>query len=73
MSNPNPFSLPTKEPARTASISIRLSTQERQAIDTLAEKLGVPPSHMARHFLLQVVMYQQAHLPDTDKAKAEAR
>lgn len=68
MSDPNPFSLPIKEPARTASISIRLSTQEREAIDALAEKLGVPPSHMARHFLLQIVAFQQARLPNQDQA-----
>jgi predicted transcriptional regulator len=69
VSNPNPFSLPTKEPARTTSLSIRLTTQERQAIDALAEKLAVPPSHMARHFLLQVVAFQQARIQEKSEVK----
>lgn len=70
MSSQNPFSLPTKEPSRTTSISIRLSEQERQAIDELAAKLDVAPSHMARHFLLQVVAFQTTRTPD--KAKSES-
>lgn len=69
MSSQNPFSLPTKEPPRTTSISIRLSEQERQSIDDLAEKLDVSPSHMARHFLLQVVAFQSACT--LEKAKPE--
>jgi hypothetical protein len=70
VSSQNPFSLPTKEPSRTTSISIRLSEQERQAIDDLAERLDVSPSHMARHFLLQVVAFQSARTPDRVKREA---
>lgn len=72
MSSPNPFSLPTKEPPRTTSISIRLSAQERQAIDDLAAKLDVSPSHMARHFLLQVVAFQSARTPEKAKSSVKS-
>jgi hypothetical protein len=52
-----PLSLPTRQPARTDSLSIRLSADERAAVDALAGKLHVPTSHMARHFLLQAVTH----------------
>jgi hypothetical protein len=70
VSSQNPFSLPTKEPPRTTSISIRLSNEERQAIDDLAARLDVSPSHMARHFLLQVVAYQSARTPEKPKPES---
>ena len=69
MSNPTPFSLPTKEPPRTTSLSIRLSEQERQSVDALAEKLGVSPSHMARHFLMQAVAFQIARVQEKIKVE----
>ncbi len=56
MSNqPNPLSLPTRQPPRTDSLTIRLSAEESTAISTLAKRLQVPISQMARHFLLQAV------------------
>jgi hypothetical protein len=69
VNNPNPFSLPAKEPRRTTSMSIRLSAQERQAIEALAAKLDIPPSHMARHFLLQVVAFQNKRLQEKSEVK----
>lgn|GEM_PF-1332825 len=69
MSSSTPFSLPIKEPSRTTWLSIRLSEQERQSIDTLAEKLGVSPSHMARHFLMQAVAFQIARVQEKIKVE----
>ncbi len=53
----NPLSLPTRQPARTESITIRLSSEESATIETLAKRLRVPTSQMARHFLMQAVTY----------------
>jgi predicted transcriptional regulator len=50
-------------------MSIRLSAQERQAIEALAAKLDIPPSHMARHFLLQVVAFQNKRLQEKSEVK----
>ncbi len=51
----NPLSLPVRQPARTESLSIRLSPEESAAVDAPAKRLRLPTSQMARHFLLQAV------------------
>ncbi|MBZ0315935.1 MAG: hypothetical protein K8L91_05920 [Anaerolineae bacterium] len=56
-SNTNPLTLPTREPRRTKSLNMRLSETERAAVDQLAEMQGVTASELARHFLLQAVVY----------------
>ncbi len=53
----NPLTLPTREPRRTKSLNMRLSETERAAVDKLAEMQGVTASELARHFLLQAVVY----------------
>lgn len=58
----NPLSLPTRQPARTDSLTIRLSPEESAAITALAKHLQVPTSHMARHFLLQAVNHYRVRL-----------
>jgi hypothetical protein len=65
---PNPLSLPTREPARTDSLSIRLAPEERTAVESLAKRLHVPTSHMARHFLLQAVTYYSTRVPEREEA-----
>ena len=57
--NANPLTLPTQEPRRTKSLNMRLSEEERAAVDQLAEMQGVTSSALARHFLLQAVAYYQ--------------
>jgi len=60
-----PLSLPIRQPARTTALTIRLSEEERFAIEALAAHLNIPMSQMARHVLLQGVKYhtQQMQLP----------
>ncbi len=65
---PNPLSLPTRQPARTDSLSIRLSAEERAAVDALARRLHVPTSHMARHFLMQAVTYHSTRTAEQEEA-----
>ncbi len=64
----NPLSLPTRQPARTDSLSIRLSPEERGAVESLAKQLRVPTSHMARHFLMQAVTFYSARTPEPEEA-----
>jgi predicted transcriptional regulator len=53
-------------------MSIRLSKEEREAVNTLAKKVGVPPSYLARHFLMQAVSYQTAQLSKSGGSDAAA-
>lgn len=55
--NSNPLTLPTREPRRTKSLTMRLSETERATVDQLAEMQGVAASELVRHFLLQAVAY----------------
>ncbi len=72
MSNQNnPLSLPTRQPARTESLSIRLSPDENTAVEALAKRLHVPTSHMARHFLLQAVGFYATRV-ETPQGEADA-
>jgi hypothetical protein len=51
------LTLPEKPSSRTSWLSIRLSAEERAAVEALATDLGVTASHMARHFLMQAITY----------------
>jgi hypothetical protein len=66
--NHNPLSLPVRQPARTKALSIRLTPNERAAVDALAARLGVQPSHLARHFLLQAIAFYSARTVDNHGA-----
>jgi hypothetical protein len=48
---------PQPQPKRKHIFSVRLTAREREAIQQLARKMNVSPSHLARHFLLQAVEY----------------
>jgi AraC-like DNA-binding protein len=53
---------PPKPPLKREHIfSIRLTYVERKAIQQLARQMNVSPSHLARHFLMQVVAYYADH------------
>lgn len=60
----NPLTLPTHQPTRTESLNIRLTTQEKTAVEALAARQGIPPSQMARHFLLQAVVYYHRQMQE---------
>ena len=51
------LSLPPKPQRRTRTIHIRLTPEERAAVERLAERHGTLPSRLARHFLMQAVNY----------------
>lgn len=53
----HPLTLPQRRPRRDRNLNIRLSDQERAAVDQLAYQQGVSTSELARHFLLQAVAY----------------
>lgn len=65
MSQPPPLTIPDRKLTRTVSLSVRLTEPERAAVNALAHQLGVTPSHLARHFLMQSVSYISQHLPPT--------
>lgn len=69
----NPLSLPMRQPARTASITIRLAPEENAAVTALAKRLQVPTSQMARHFLLQAVYHYLKRMQAENPVKAEEK
>ena len=57
MSNQLNSTLPERRPKRTLMFSIRLTEAEQDEIDTLAKRLNLPCSFMARHFILEAVKH----------------
>lgn len=56
-----PMTMPTLQPKRTYTLSIRLTEVERAEVEGLARRLKLPSSFMARHFILQAIaQYQQS-------------
>ena len=56
---------PEPQPNRERIFSMRLTDAERQAIETLAKRLNMPDSTLARHFVLEAVAFHsQASLED---------
>ncbi|MCI0710436.1 MAG: hypothetical protein L0154_09770 [Chloroflexi bacterium] len=56
------LSLPPKPQRRTRTIDIRLTPDERAAVECLAERHETLPSRLTRHFLTQAVNhYNQQH------------
>jgi predicted transcriptional regulator len=49
--------LPPAQPKRERIFSMRLSDEERDAIEALAQKLNVPDSTLARHFVMEAVTF----------------
>jgi len=50
------LTLPPKPQRRTRSINIRLTEQEKAAIERLARQNKIPASQLARHFLMQAMV-----------------
>lgn len=62
------LNLPIKPQTREASLNIRLTPNERAAIDGLAKRMNVTPSHFARHFLMQIVKHYASKGNGSDSA-----
>ena len=52
--------LPERQPKRALMFSIRLTEAEQDEIDTLAKRLKLPSSFMARHFILEAVKHHKS-------------
>jgi len=48
---------PERQPKRERIFSMRLTDAEREAIETLARRLNLPDSTLARHFVLEAVAF----------------
>jgi len=57
MDKPIVSTLPARQPKRECIFAIRLTKAERDQIETLAERLKLPDSFMARHFILEAVAH----------------
>jgi predicted transcriptional regulator len=62
--------LPERQPKRALMFSIRLTEAEQDEIETLAKRLKLPSSFMARHFILEAVHYHKSQI--TQEAAVEA-
>lgn len=51
------ISPPQPQMKRKHIFSVRLTSVEREAIQQLAQRMNVSPSHLVRHFLMQAVDY----------------
>jgi hypothetical protein len=49
--------LPVRQPTRKNIFAIRLTDRERAEIEALAQRLKLPDSFMARHFILEAVAH----------------
>lgn len=52
--------LPARQPKREYIFAIRLTEAERDQIEALAQRLKLPDSFMARHFILEAVAHYSA-------------
>lgn len=64
--------LPAAQPKRERIFSMRLSDNERLAIEELAQKLNVPDSVLARHFVMEAVNYHHHNSTETPIEQSEA-
>lgn len=60
MNKPSSFTLPGRQPKREHIFAIRLTEAERGQIEALAQRLKLPDSFMARHFILEAVAHHSA-------------
>jgi len=58
MDRPIVSTLPARQPKRECIFAIRLTEAERSQIEALAQRLRLPDSYMARHFILEAVAHQ---------------
>lgn len=63
--------LPERQPKRECIFSIRLTAAEQSAIETLAKRLNLPSSFMARHFILEAVAHHNARTREESPVEAE--
>lgn len=54
--------LPERQPKRALMFSIRLTQSEQDEIETLAKRLNLPSSFMARHFILEAVQHHKSQI-----------
>jgi predicted transcriptional regulator len=54
--------LPKRQPKRALMFSIRLTQAEQDEIETLAKRLNLPSSFMARHFILEAVQHHKTQI-----------
>lgn len=54
--------LPERQPKRALMFSIRLTEAEQVEIETLAKRLNLPSSFMARHFILEAVQHHKIQI-----------
>ena len=57
---------PEPQPIRERIFTMRLTDDEREAIGSLAKRLNLPDSRMARHFVLEAVAFHSQPLPEDD-------
>ncbi len=57
MEKPIVSTLPARQPKRECIFAIRLTEAERDQIEALAQRLKLPDSFMARHFILEAVKH----------------
>lgn len=57
MEKPIVSTLPARQPKRKCIFAIRLTEAERSQIESLAQRLKLPDSFMARHFILEAVRH----------------
>jgi hypothetical protein len=62
--------LPTRQSVRKRIFAIRLTDGERTQIEALAQRLKLPDSFMARHFILEAVAYHTQQI--TQEAALDA-
>jgi hypothetical protein len=53
------LTLPARQPTRKNIFAIRLTDGERAEIEALAQRLNLPSSFMARHFILEAVKHHK--------------
>jgi hypothetical protein len=62
--------LPKRQPKRGLMFSIRITQAEQNEIETLAKRLKLPSSFMARHFILEAVQHHKNQM--SQEAAVEA-
>jgi len=55
---------PAPQPHRDRIFSMRLTDDEREQIETLAKRLNLPDSRMARHFVMEAVAFHSQPSPE---------
>ncbi len=64
MKQPSSTLPPKPHPNRDCIFSMRLTDAEREAIETLAKRLNMPDSTLARHFVMEAVAFHSQQPPE---------